>query len=54
MQTLSKILRQEVLWRRQQVPRDLRGQQAHAEPPRQDLPWPEAAHSTPSVMIGNF
>jgi hypothetical protein len=42
--------RQEVLWRCQQVPRDLRGQQAHAEPPRQDLPRPETAH--PGAVTG--
>jgi hypothetical protein len=35
----------EVLWRRQQVPGHLRGQQADAQAPGQDLSGPDAAHS---------
>ena len=41
--TLSKVAK-ELLRRRQQVPADLRGQQADADAPGQDLPGSEAPH----------
>ena len=37
--------RQGLLWQRQRLHEDLRGQQADAERPEQDLPGPGAAHS---------
>ena len=45
---------QEVLRRRQQVPRDFRGEQTHAEPPRQDLTLARSCAFHPGAVIGIF